>query len=141
MAIANRYRGNALILQWIYSGGTVQIQGDYTKFDVDRSIDLIDATAGNALDKEYINGIKDGSAKLSIFDTANAGTAVASSLVEGTAGTLIYGPQGTATGKPKWGFQAIVKSHKFSEPFDDAVTLDAEFQKTGAMLYDYGTTF
>lgn len=141
MAIANRYRGKDLVIQWIYSGGTVTLNGDYTKFDVERSIDLIDATAGNSLDKEYINGVKDGTAKVTFADTGTSGSAVAAAVVEGTAGSLIYGSQGTATGKPKGGFVAIVKSHKFSEPYDDMVTLEIEFQKNGAMLFDYGSSF
>jgi hypothetical protein len=142
MAIANRYRGKDLVIQWIYPGGTIILTNDFTKFDVDRQIDLLDASASNTLDKEYINGLKDATAKLDLFDiTTAAGTVLAAALVEGTAGTLIYGPQGTATGKPKAGFAAITKSLKHSLDIGNPVSLASEFQKTGAFLYDWGTTF
>jgi hypothetical protein len=128
MAIANRYRGKDLVIQWIYPGGTIILTND--------------ASASNTLDKEYINGLKDATAKLDLFDiTTAAGTVLAAALVEGTAGTLIYGPQGTATGKPKAGFAAITKSLKHSMDIGNPVSLASEFQKTGAFLYDWGTTF
>lgn len=141
MSVGNRYRGKDLVVQWIWSGGTVTATGDQTSFDVDRSIDLLDATAGNVSDKEYINGLKDGTATLKIYDTGAAGSALAAALVEGNAGTLLYGTQGTTAGKPKAGFAAITKSHKLTEPFDKVVEIEVQFQKSGAMLYDYGSVW
>jgi hypothetical protein len=141
MAVANRYRGNALVMQWIYSGGTVLLSGDQKKLDIDRNIDLIDATAGNISDKEYLAGIKDWSLKISLADTGAAGSAILAAVIEGTFGTLLYGPQGTATGKPKGGIYGVVKSHKISVPFDDAVSIDLEIQKSGVALFDYGSVW
>lgn len=143
MTAATRYRGgNGFVAQWIYSGGTVTLSGDYTTFDVSRSIDLIDVTAGNDQDKNFIAGIKDGDASLTFYDTTGTGgSALLAALAEGTAGTLLYAPLGTATGKPKRGFPAISKGCKEKYPYDKAVEISTDFQKSGAILFDYNAVW
>lgn len=142
MSLANRYRGGeGLVLQWITSGGTFTMSDDYTTFDVDKSIDLIEVTAGSEADKVFVNGIKDGSAKLTFYAQGAGGTANEAQLVEGTAGTLVYSPRGTASGKPKRGFAAIIKSGNEKWPNDEAAEVSVEWQKQGAMVYAVPTTW
>jgi hypothetical protein len=146
MSILNRQRGNNLTAYWVYGAGpsTVVVTGDYTKFDVDRSSDLIDATAGNAGDHEYLASLRDASAKLTFFDTgtqSGLGTALGAALEDGTPGSLFWGHMGTNTGKPKFGFAGFVKSAKHSVAPGDAQSIDAEFQKSGAMLFSWGSFF
>ncbi len=142
MALANRYRGGeGLVIRWITTGGTFTLHDDYTTLDVDRSIDLIDVTAGQEADKSYINGIKDGTAKLTYFAQSTGGTLLENNVVEGVRGTFEYSPRGTLAGKPKRGFEAIVKSYGDKFPMDEAAETSLEFQKTGPVLYGAGTTW
>lgn len=140
-----KYRGNGLVVLFINPGGTAVFATNHTAFDVARQIDLIDTTSGNDADKEYIPGNKSATATLKYLDdavqAANQGTMLAAQVIEGTYGTVTFGPQGTVTGKPKGSFAAYVKSHKFVEPFDKAVDIEVQFEKTGPMLADYGAIF
>lgn len=136
MAWGNRYRGGAgLVARWITAAGTYTVQDDYTKLDVDQSIDLIDVTAGNEADKTFITGIKDGTAKLDFIAQGTAGTAAELQMVPGTIGTFEYSPVGTAVGRPKRGWVAYVKSYGESLPQAGRAEVSVEFQKTGPALY------
>lgn len=136
MALANRYRaGEGLVVEWITAAGTLLLTDDYTALKVKRSIDLIDVTAGNEADKSYIAGIKDGDAQLDYFAQSTGGTLIENNLVEGTAGTLRYSPRGTASGKPRRGFYAIVKEFSDDLKYDEAATNSVTFQKSGPVLY------
>ena len=142
MALANRYRGGeGLVIQWITTAGTFTLHDDYTTLDVDRSIDLIEVTAGQEADKSYVAGIKDGTAKLTYFAQSTGGTLIENNVVEGTAGTFIYSPRGTAAGKPKRGWAAFTKSYADKFPFDEAAETSLEFQKTGPVLYNASSTW
>lgn len=140
-----KYRGKALFVRFVSSAGTADIQSDFTTFDVDRSLDTVDVSSGNVNDKEYIDGLKDATATLKMYDNnteaAQSGTALLAKLVEGLQGTVSWGPQGTATGKPKGSFAAWVKSHKPTYPFDKGIEVEVQFQKTGAFISDYGVTW
>ena len=141
MALVDRYRGNQLYVDWIYPGGTIVITGDQKEFDVDRSGQTIDASAANDAARGYLSGLKDAKFTLTVFDTGLNGTAMAGALKETTAGTLRWGPLGTAAGKPKFARGAIVDSHKPKYPFDGAVMLDVGFQGSGDFISDYGAVW
>ena len=131
MAIGDRYIGKNWFGQFIYTGGTVNLHGDQTAFEWTGEADMVDASAGSTGYKEYLAGIKDGSATLTIHETGSAGSAVAKAIAYGNSGTLIWGPQGNATGKPKYLVPALVKSNKVSNPYDDVTSRDVEFQFNG----------
>lgn len=137
MPLANRYRGGeGFWAQFAGDAGTVIFSGEYTTFDVDRNIDMIEVTAGNETDGGYIKGIKKGSASLKYYDnTGTVGTNMEAAFTEGAYGTLLYGPQGTVATKPKRGFACFVKSFKAGYPNDDKVELEVEFEKNGAVLF------
>lgn len=137
-----KYRGNGLIVQWINPLGTTQWTLPQTSLELARDCDLIDVSSGNDLDHEYITGMKKGTATLKFFDDtatgATGGTAILASVVEGTYGTLLWGPQGTAVNLPKGGITAYVKSLKHMMPFDKAIEGEVGFEKSGATLFDFG---
>jgi hypothetical protein len=137
-----KYRvGPSAAITWIWSGGTVNLAQDYTQFSAPREIELLESTAGNVEDKEYVTGLKDGKASLRYFDTTQQGTVLEAAMKEGTFGTLVYGRRGTATGMPKRGFAAYVKSFDDSMDFNKLAECNVEFQKTGAMVYDVGAVY
>jgi hypothetical protein len=141
MAQSDRYLGNAWYGTWVYSGGTVTLNGDQTAFTVERSADMVDMTAGSEASKAYLASLKDSKFGYTRYDTGNNGSAVAAALREGTSGTLTWGPQGNTAGKPKFVIAAIVDSHKVQYPYSDKVMLEVNFQGSGAFISDYGTTF
>jgi hypothetical protein len=131
------YTGSAMYLSWINSAGTAILSGDYRKFDYTPSMDLVDQTAGADTNKTYLTSLKDGRASFSgLFQNgANVGgTITASTLVEGASGTIIFGPEGTATGKPKYTIPCISLGAAFSYPYSDNVEISCDFQQNGTRV-------
>jgi len=99
-------------------------------------VDLVDVTAADEADKSYLATIKDGSAEVEVLDQAlNTAVGLEAAMPEGTSGTLIYAPQGTAATKPKRGFAAIVNSVGIEYPYADVVVYRISFQKSGSVLF------
>ncbi len=136
MALANRYTGSALFAEFIHSAGTVTLTGDQRSLTVDREVDTVDISAANEGDKSYLATLKDGSAEIEVLDQGSSGAASFEVLLpEGTSGTLIYAPLGTASTKPKRGFAAIITSVGVEYPYADVVVYRISFQKTGSVLF------
>lgn len=136
-----RQTGKNMWAQFITSGGTAQLNGDQQNFSVDISLDKIDASAGSDDFHSYLAGLKDFSATLEKISQGSGGTATDSKLVEGTTGTLLWAPEGTATGKPKWGIVALVTKYSTVHPFNDVVKDTVEFAPYGqSLLYDGRST-
>ncbi len=140
MSLANRMTGKNLFLQWIGSGGTVTVSGDQTAFSPDLMLDTVDVAAGSDVMHGYIAGLKDWSATLEKWYIGTAGTAVDYALREGETGTLIWAPEGTASGKPKWGIAALVSKYSTSFPFNDGAKVTVEFKSNGSDLAYDGRT-
>lgn len=134
MAIANRMSGADLVVQFIHSGGTATLSGDQRVLSVEREQETADATAGSDGARVSIATVKKFSASLETHFIGTAGSAVWSAVLLGTTGTLIYGPQGTATGKPKGSIPMIVKTQTVEFPFDDVAKLTVEFEGQGAEI-------
>lgn len=142
MAVGNRYIGKDLYAEFICSAGTITLTGDQRTLSVDRSVDLEDITAGDESDKTYLATLKDGTAEIEVLDQAATGaTGIEAALPEGTSGTLIYGPKGNTSGKPKRGFAAFVNSISVEYPYSGVVSYRISFQKSGSVLYGGTATF
>lgn len=136
--MANTFSGSALYAEWIYGGGTVVLSGQQRSVQLTPSINLHNATAGDDADEDYLTGTKDATISYagvmpkvgddpSYIDVEDA-------LVEGTSGTLIFGPEGTATGKRKYTIPAISQGPQMNFPYNDIVEISNEFQKSGSPL-------
>jgi len=126
------YSGKDLICQWICAGGTINLNGDSRAVSIKPTIGLSKATAGADADEVYLATVKD--AQVSWGAVAqSAGTALEDALVEGAFGTLIVGPEGTATGKRKWTIPAFSLGVSFNIPYADVVEIACDFQKSGAL--------
>lgn len=112
--------------------GSTVLSADFRTFDNDENIGLVESQAGSDTNKTYLTTLKDGSASVSLVDQTG-GSALWTAVVPGTSGTLEWGPEGTASTKPKHTALALVKSRKRSEPYDGIVTLDVAFQINGAI--------
>lgn len=125
------YTGNDLYLSF---KGTA-IHADFREFSASEEIDLVDASAGADVAKTYLTALEDGTASLTLLDQTGgtAATAMWQLMDKGTSGTLIWAPEGTATGKPKHTVVAIVSSRERKVPYDDVVELTFEFQFSGVV--------
>jgi len=125
------YTGKNLYAAWVYSGGTVVLSTDFRTVSTAPTVGLADVTAGGDTDRTYIATIKDDVVSYAGLHQA-AGTVLKTSLEAGTGGTLILGPEGTATGKPKESYPAIAMGAKMNYPYDNVVEISCDFQKNGA---------
>ena len=124
------FSGSALYLAWIWSGGTITLHGDFRTFDWTPTLSLIDASAGSDSFREYISGIGEGGDINFSAVMQQGGTALITALARGNAGTLLYGPEGTATNKPKSTIPAISKGPAYTQPFDDVVEFKVSWQQS-----------
>lgn len=131
-----KYSGKDLYIE--FAG--VEIDGDQRSFTVNRSSDTIETTAGADEDKTYIARLKDATGSFDILEqTTTGGTAIYAALVEGSRGTLVFGPEGTATGKPKYECVAIITAADVSYPYNDVAMRNYSWQRDGAWITDYNS--
>jgi hypothetical protein len=108
------------------------LTGDQRTFTVTETMEVVDASAGADVARTYLTTLEDGSATLELLHQED-GTVLWGNVDKGTSGTLIWAPEGTATGKAKHTVTAIVISREQSMPYDDVVALTIEFQFTGVV--------
>jgi len=123
--------GSTMVLQWIYSGGTISFAGDFRSAAWTPSIEMVDATAGADTVRKRLTTFKDATASITFVDQTNA-AGTASALDAGVSGTLIIGPEGTATGKRKITIPSFSQGAKYSWPFDNIAEVTCDFMANGA---------
>ena len=121
-------------MNWIHPGGTVALHGNFRTFSTSPSVDLYEATAGADTHKSYLPGVKDQTIQVSLVQQVG-GTALMLALREGTQGTLIVGPEGTAATKLKETYPAISMGPNLSQPYNNVPELSISFQQNGAPTY------
>jgi len=127
------YTGKDLTFSWIWSGGTVSVEGDYRSVDYTPSIEMYDQSAGSDAAKTYITGQTDGSINLSAL-MQTGGTALKAALKEGNSGTIILGPEGTVATKEKITIPAISQGAKMNYQYNALVELSCSFQQNGVRV-------
>jgi hypothetical protein len=126
------FSGSALVCNWVHAGGTASLTGDHRTVSITPTIGLAKRTAGSDADEGYLVTVKD--ATISWAGVVQAGgTTLEDALIEGKSGTLIVGPEGTASGKRKYTIPAISMGPKMNFPFDNVVEMTLDFQKDGAL--------
>lgn len=129
MAVADRFTGKNM---YITLNGTV-VSADFTSVKMTREVGKAEKTAGADTHASYIPTYLDTTVEVeSLKKSGTAGTSEWSALttVLGPAsdGTLIWSPEGTATGKPKHTATGFLESIEVEFPFDDTVQLTIGFQ-------------
>lgn len=127
------YTGKNLYISF---GGTV-VSGKQRTLSKNGSMDTVDTTSGADTDKSYATTLRDATFDITILDDGTAGANARQALAEGNSGTLIYGPEGTATGKPKYECYAHVTSFNTSYPYDGEVEFQVSLQKSGNWTSNY----
>ena len=122
------FSGHLLYLEF----GGLQIDTDFLEFDPGTAAVTIDSTAGNdGLQSEHT--IREAVApKLKVLLQSDAGgLAIKAALELGVTGNLIWGEEGNAAGKPKWGIEAKVKMSNIALAHESEQILDVEFMNVG----------
>lgn len=135
----NAYTGKNLDVKFIGTGGTITLTGNQTAFTHAETIDMVEQTAGADTAKTYVPTVKDSRqtfAALFQSGTNTGGTATINdtNIAVGMEGTLIWSPEGTATGKPKFTVPAIPTSISYDTPYADTVKISIDFQGNGAVV-------
>lgn len=110
---------------------------DYRSLSVDRQIDTVEVSAGADTDKSYLTTLRDATFSVTYVDENASGTVVNATLYEGAYGTLTWGPEGTASGKPKFSCAAWVTSVTAGLEYATEVTRDVSLQKDGDWIENY----
>ena len=121
-------------------GGT-NISGTQRTFSVTWQQEQADVSAGADDYRNFANTMRtiEASCEILVQDYPNGGSATFATLAIGTQGTLLWGPEGTAAGKPKYGFFSTVTELSPDIPFDNAYVLKAKFTNAGTALLYSGT--
>ena len=123
--------GPLMNLDWIWSGGTISLDGDYRTCTFTPSVDIVDGTAGADPNKVKYMGMKDANCAVTLV-TQTGGTALNAALDAGVGGTLIIQPEGTATGKPKITFPSFSTGAAYEYPYNDVAVISVTFEAQGA---------
>ena len=112
--------------------GSTVLSGTYRTFSATEDADLVDGSAGVDANKSFLVALKSGKASVELVDQA-AGTALWTAVAPGTSGTLIWAPEGTATGKQKHSAVCLVASRDRSTPYNEVAIIKVEFQINSAV--------
>jgi len=140
-SLNNRYTGDGAYLS--FAG--VEIQVNMRDFQMDDQYDMADSTAGSDVDKTHILTLRDVSFSLPILETiGEAGSAYRTAIKNGAEGTMVFGPEGTVAGKPKYSCLASVTGIQRTYPYSDVVQANVTLQRQGSWIENYedaGDTF
>lgn len=127
-----------------YNGNDAYIDLDGTKVDtyfvnvsLSPSIETVDVTAGSgATHRQRAEGLKDSGGSMQIaYDSTNVATILP--LIEVGTHTLTYGPEGSATGKPKHVQSIIITGAPHTVAVSkDMVVFDVSFEAAAAPTVD-----
>jgi hypothetical protein len=124
MANTDRISGKDVFVSFL----GYDLSADFTSVSFSEDGDHIDVTAADDDYHYYIPVRKDGTIDFEGFYTSPDAT-VFGTVAVNAAGTLIIGPAGTATGRPKYTWnRVVVASRSLDMPFDDGVTFSVSFQ-------------
>ena len=122
--------GQTMVLNWIYSGGTISLAGDYRTCSWTPSVNLVDSSAGSDAYVGRLPALKDATASITLV-AQTAGTAINAALAPGVGGTLIIQPEGTAANKRKITFPCYADGASYEHPYADIVAISCGFTGNG----------
>jgi hypothetical protein len=111
---------------YITCGGTA-LQSNYRELSSEINIGLVDQSAGSDVGITRLTTLEDATFSVTTKRPVG-GTANWVGLVPGTSGTFEYGPEGTATGKPRQYALCIMNSVSTPLTYNDVVIETFNFQ-------------
>lgn len=133
-----KYSGAALRILF----GTTDISATARTFDTTHNMETADATAGSDTYRNFVTTVKtlECTSEILGLTFATGGSAQTVALQPGTLGTLIWSPEGSATGSPKWGAYMLLSEASISYPFDGVVVYKNKWLMAGTALAFNGYT-
>ena len=109
---------------------------DYRTLDVSYGQDTAQTTAGADEFRNYANTVKtiEATFEAVVDEFSGRGSAFKALLIPGSEGTLIWGEEGTAAGKPKDGYLARITTADKSYGYESEITYSVTFQMAGTEL-------
>ena len=117
----------------------VPITADERSLDVSESLDVADTTAGADTSRSHVPTVDSCDFSLEHLYNGTAGTAILAALAIREAGTFTFGPNGTASGQPKFECQATVTGFNMSIPYADAISLSSTLVRNGPWTANYAS--
>ena len=134
------YAGSAVVVQWIWSGGTLLMSPETRTCTVTPSQDTIDATAGQDTSKQFLSSFTSWDVSWDgVAQNGTAGTVYATALQPGNLGTLNIGPYGTAGSALKYSMPAFAKGAAITMPYADVTTISTSWQTSSGGTMTVGT--
>jgi hypothetical protein len=144
MAVADRYTGANVLIEFLPEGGTAPadvevLSADFTSFSYDQSTDTVDVTAGNETERAFVPTITSLDWTINAFDTQSG---IDKTVVyAGAKGKLTVYPKGKVNGAEMFSFNTVINGLNVESPFDGAVEIEITGQRSGAMIDDFGSTY
>lgn len=130
----NRYTGETLFIS--FKG--VVINTDFRSMSVTESVDTVDTSAGVARARSFIPTLNNAEFTIEYLEQLGAGgSAIRATLAQGSSGTLIYAPEGTATGRPRYSCIAMVTGVDRAYPYDEVISVSASLLRNGDWITHY----
>lgn len=130
-----KYSGKELVVHWLSGGGTVDLTADSRTFEYNEEASEIDVTTReNAVNDEqdFLGGPTGRTWQYSALDTRGTNQAWAQLDINDT-GTLMWYPEGTASGKRKESALVLLRQRQYQSPYNDAVTVTMGGRLTSAI--------
>jgi len=136
------FYGSALIVQWVGTGGTIDLSADFRTVTFSPSVQMDDNSTGSATVKTYSTGQKDFTVSykgLYQTGTAGVGSATEDALAPGQVGTIYCYPLGSAaTPNRKYTFPVISQGIQQNFVYNALTELNCSFQGNGVITYGTG---
>lgn len=130
MACADRRTANSAVITWTPDGGSaVQLEGDFTTFSFDDTIDTEDATAGNETDRCFVPTIRSVEGSITIYDAKQT---YKGDIQPGQKGVLNMKPDGTGSGLEEVECTAYMTGYSEEFPFDGLLEIELSWTRSGA---------
>jgi len=130
--MAELISGPSMILTWTTSAGTFSLNGDYRTCAWNPSTAYEDVSAGQDTQVGRMPTLKDATAAIELV-TQTSGTAIASSMQPGQAGTLVIQPEGTATNKRKITLPAYADGAQVTFPYANVSVISCNFSSSSVL--------
>lgn len=141
MAAADRIIGSGVVVHFLPTGGTPGVDekvltADFTSFDWNRQVDVVDVTAGNEQERYEKDTIEALDFTIMMFD---ADPTYLSAIKPRSNGKLTVYKEGIGSGKAKMSFNMLFTGYNETHPFDGALEIELTGVRRGAMVDEIGT--
>jgi predicted ATP-dependent Lon-type protease len=138
MAASDRIVGSAVVVEFQPTGDSTvyPITADFTAFNFNQAVDVVDVTAGNEPERYEKDTIEALDFTLNLFD---ANSTYLTKIKPRANGQLWIYKRGKGTGLPVISFNALFKTYSEDMPFDGALEIETTGSRRGAMITDHGS--